>query len=147
MIISINNATDNYILNYEIAKDLIAFIIDQENIIVNEISLILANQESVRKLKLEYFNEDVYTDTITFNVNDPDEPLEGEIYLSADTIYQNAMKLRISYNQEFANVIAHSVLHLIGYDDSTQEEKNEMFELQKKYLKKFNYQEIIFRVE
>lgn len=141
--ININNLTDNFTIDRKIAEDLILFVLMQEKYDANEISLILADDEYVNDLKLQYFDEDVYTDTITFNLNDEEEAVEGEMYLSADRIAQNAGELNIGLDEECANVIVHSVLHLLGYDDSDEEQQSVMFALQDKYLRGFNYKNIL----
>lgn len=138
-----NNITQNFFLNNEIVEKLIHFIVNSEQYKFEEISLILADDNYINEMKKQYFNEDVFTDTITFNVNEENEPIEGEIYLSADRIEQNALDLNIEIDQECANVIIHSLLHLLGYEDYTKKQRQNMFAIQAKYLNKFNYRNIL----
>ena len=53
---------------------------------------IFTDDESLRGLKKQFFDMDVYTDVITFNLEDEGEPLEGEIYISWDRVKDNAIK-------------------------------------------------------
>ena len=138
--------TKNFKIDGKIIEELILSVLIGEKYDAKEISLILADDEYVNQLKLQYFDEDVYTDTITFNVNDDEEAVEGEMYLSADRIFQNANDLKIDINRECANVIIHSVLHLLGYEDSNDEQQKIMFEIQEKYLNQFKYDNIFIKV-
>ena len=67
---------------------------------------------------------------------DPDtgELLLGDIVLSADKISQQAESYGHSVKREYAFLIAHSLLHLIGYDHATSEEAGEMEALQEEIL-------------
>lgn len=141
--LNFNNITKNYHLNSEIAGKIIQFVIDAEQYEVTEISLILTNDDYLNEMKRNYFGEDVLSDTITFNINDEMEPVEGEMYLSAERIEQNAIEMNIAMDQECANVIIHSVLHLLGYEDYNEEQKQNMFKLQNKYLKQLDYQKVL----
>lgn len=97
----------------------------------------------MNKLKKEYYNQDVLTDTISFNLNAPEQPVEGEIYLSGDRIQENAHQFNVEVEYELANVLIHSILHLLGYDDTTQSNKNQMFEIQNRYLEEINFQGLL----
>jgi len=138
-IINITNLTKNFKINGDITEELIISVLTAEKYDAKEVSLILADDEYVNQLKLQYFDEDVYTDTITFNVNDEEEAVEGEMYLSADRIFQNANEMNIDISRECANVIIHSILHLLGYEDSDEAQQKIMFDLQEKYLTQFNF--------
>lgn len=141
--LNFNNITKNYTLNNEIAEKIIRFVIDNEQYEVSEISLILADDDYIGEMKKNYFGEDVLTDTITFNINDETDPVEGEMYLSAERIAQNAQELTISMDRECANVIIHSVLHLLGYEDYEDAQRQNMFKLQEKYLDQVNYNSLL----
>ena len=141
--INITNLTKNFEIDGQIAEDLILAVLMAEKYDAKEVSLILADDEYVNELKLQYFDEDVYTDTITFNVNDEEEAVEGEMYLSADRIFQNAKELNIDISRECANVIIHSVLHLLGYEDSDDEQQKVMFNLQDNYISQFAYEDLL----
>lgn len=141
--INITNLTKNFKIDGKIAEELIISVLMAEKYDAKEISLILADDEYVNQLKLQYFDEDVYTDTITFNVNDEEEAVEGEMYLSADRIFANASEMTIGVDQECANVIIHSVLHLLGYEDSNEDQQKIMFDLQEKYLKEFQFEGLL----
>ena len=101
----------------------------------SEINIIISNDEHLRELKKEFFNIDMYTDVISFNLEDMGDPIEGEIYISWDRINDNAIHYKQSINSELKRILIHGILHLLGYKDKTAEEKSIMSSLEDKYLK------------
>ena len=73
---------------------------------------------------------------MAFNLEENGQDLDGEIYISWDRILENASKLNQSYQNEFKRVLIHGVLHLIGFDDQTDEDKSQMTSLENLYIQK-----------
>ncbi|MEE2859089.1 MAG: rRNA maturation RNase YbeY [Candidatus Neomarinimicrobiota bacterium] len=113
-------------------------ILCDNNIFNGSVTIIISNDDFLRKLKLQFFNQDVLTDVIAFNLEDENDPIEGEIYISFNRVKENAKEYNEKFINEFKRVIIHGCLHLIGFDDSTNEEKKKMTYLENKYL---NYME------
>ena len=101
------------------------------------IHFVIVNDDFLRKMKNKYFNLDVFTDVLAFNLEDESEDIDGEIYISWDRILDNAKKLEIIPNEEFKRILIHGVLHLIGYDDQTDKDKSKMTELENLYMSKY----------
>ena len=98
------------------------------------ISIILSNDAKLLQLKKQYFQQEVLTDVITFNLEEDGDPIDGEIYISLNRIEENALKFKQGIERELKRVIIHGILHLIGYDDQTREEKKKMTRLEDYYL-------------
>ena len=98
------------------------------------VTIIFSNDSKLRKLKKEYFNKDVLTDTISFNLEEEGDPIEGEIYISLERVTENAQTFKQDFIMEYKRVIVHSCLHLLGYDDQFPEEKKEMTQLEDYYI-------------
>ena len=130
----INNYTDKYKFNNEMINTLIKSTINSEGRKINSINIILTDDEFLRKMKKKYFKQDLYTDVISFNLEEQNENIEGEIYISMDRIIDNAKLLKSSINMELKRIIIHGTLHLIGYDDQTNYQKKHMTKLENKYL-------------
>ena len=96
--------------------------------------VIFMSRDDLRRLKQQYFGLDVYTDVIAFHLNEPDEAVEGEIYLSYEQIKYNAVEYVSSNRTELYRVLIHGCLHLCGYEDDTPEHKQEMTKLENHYL-------------
>ena len=98
------------------------------------ISIILTNDEKLQQLNKQYFQKDVLTDVITFNLEEDGDPVEGEIYISFNRVSENAREFKQVTRRELKRVIIHGCLHLLGYDDQSQEGKKEMTRLENHYL-------------
>ena len=98
-------------------------------------SIIFVEKTYLRKMKKDYFKKDLFTDVIAFNLNDKNESIDGEIYLSIEVIKDNAKIYGIEIEEEIKRVLSHGILHLIGYDDDTTEKKNQMTFLEDQSLK------------
>ena len=114
-------------------------ILNSENFTDGNISIVLSNREYLSKLKKDYFNIDVYTDVIAFNLEDKNDCLDGEIYISIDDVIENSNIFSKSFNDEFARILIHGILHLLGYDDKTEIQKDEMSKLENHYLSFLDY--------
>ena len=98
------------------------------------ISIILTNDKKLLQLKNQYFQQNILTDVITFNLEDDGDPIEGEIYISLNRVSENAIKFKQDIGIELKRVIIHGILHLLGYDDQTPEEEKIMIRLEDHYL-------------
>ena len=98
------------------------------------ITIVFSNDSKLRKLKKEYFGKDLFTDTISFNLEEKGDPIEGEVYISLERVSENADIFEQDYIKECKRVIIHSCLHLLGYNDELPEDKTKMTELEDTYL-------------
>ena len=108
-----------------------------------KISIILSNKILLNKLKKDYFDLNHFTDVIAFNLEEDKNPLDGEIYISIDDVLENSGQYKVTFNNEFKRVIIHGLLHLLGFKDETNKQKNEMTQLENINIT-FISEEIIF---
>ena len=98
------------------------------------ISIILTNDKKLLQLKNQYFQQDVLTDVITFNLEEDGDPIDGEIYISLNQVSENAREFKQDTGRELKRVIIHGCLHLLGYDDQTPKGKKTMTCMEDHYL-------------
>ena len=103
------------------------------------ITIIFSNDLKLNKLKKEYFGKDVFTDTISFNLEEKGDSIEGEVYISLDRVSDNANIYKQDFITECKRVIIHGCLHLSGFNDELPEDKTKMMELEERYLSRTIY--------
>ncbi len=101
-----------------------------------KINIIFCNNDKLNSFKQEYFNDDALTDIITFPIKN-DNDLEAEIYISIEMAKINADEFNVSLNNELSRLIVHGVLHLIGFNDDTEDSKKIMFLKQDEIISNF----------
>jgi rRNA maturation RNase YbeY len=89
--------------------------------------------EAMIQLHDDYLNSATTTDIVTFNLNTEEEP-EGDIYICIDEAKRNAKKLKHSIDTELKFLLAHGLLHLIGYNDTDEQSKKIMFNEQQRLI-------------
>jgi probable rRNA maturation factor len=108
-------------------------IIAEGNRLPGDISFIITGDSEIKNINNEFLGHDFNTDVITFDYNKGDI-VAGEIYISKDTVKDNAADYNVSLQEELKRVIIHGVLHLMGMDDSSEEERNAMHEVEDRWL-------------
>ena len=130
----INQKFITYQLNKAKILKIANTIFEGEKILFEKINIILEDDEYLRSLKKQYFNQNFYTDVIAFNLADSGHPIDGEIYISLPRIIDNANKYNSNLNNEFKRIIIHGLLHLCGYNDQTVSDKKNMTNLEDQYI-------------
>ncbi|WP_336962171.1 rRNA maturation RNase YbeY [Chryseobacterium contaminans] len=103
---------------------------------LGEINYIFCDDEYLLKINQDYLQHDYYTDIITFDYV-KGKTISAEIFVSLQRISDNASTLSRDYEDELRRVLAHGILHLIGYKDKTEEEEKEMRRMEDLYLTKY----------
>lgn len=144
----------------EVANEVTEVVLNEEGCEYEcEIEILLTDEDTVRQINNEYRNIDKTTDVLSFpNVDwsepskfDSDEFLDeylvnpdtgmimlGQIVLNNSKIVSQALEYGHSIKREYAFLIAHSMLHLLGYDHMTKEEAMIMEKKQNDYLSMIN---------
>ena len=102
---------------------------------VGTIHYIFCSDERELAVNREFLGHDYYTDVITFDYSTA-STLNGDIFISLDTVRSNAEMVGVSFEQELHRIIIHGVLHLTGQGDKTPETKAQMTEKEEKALAK-----------
>lgn len=92
------------------------------------------NDDELLEMNNRFLNHNYYTDIITFDYS-RGKKISGELFISEDRVVENANKETIPFEQERDRVIAHGVLHLLGFKDKTEQEQEEMRLKEDQFLK------------
>lgn len=100
---------------------------------IGDINIIFCSDNYILDVNIKYLGHDYFTDIITFDYCDKDV-LSGDLFVSIDSVRENAGFYGTSFEDELNRVIVHGILHLIGYDDHTEEEVKQMRAKENYYL-------------
>lgn len=93
--------------------------------IPSEINIIFTSDSYLRDINIKYLSKDYFTDIITFDYVEENN-ISGDLFISIERIKENALSNDLSFKDELDRVIIHGVLHLLGFNDKTDEEKSLM---------------------
>lgn len=107
--------------------------------ITGDLTYIFCNDEYLKEINLKYLNHDYYTDIVTFDYGEG-KIVSGDMFISIDRILENSKLFKCDLNDEFLRVIVHGLLHLIGYKDSSDVEREVMRKVESECI--FMFKEI-----
>ena len=89
---------------------------------IKELNYVFCSDEYLYQMNRDYLKHDTYTDIITFDNSEKKNDIEGDIFVSIDRVRENAKTHTQEIETEMNRVLAHGLLHLMGYKDKTQDE-------------------------
>lgn len=92
---------------------------------IDRLNIIFCSDEELLQINRQFLSHDFYTDIITFDYSSPGW-VHGELYISLDTVAENAKTYQVPLYVELYRVIAHGLLHLCGEKDASDTEKSLM---------------------
>ena len=103
----------------------------------NEIIVNFVGNKSIKKINNDYLKHNYFTDIITFPYNDKRKQIEGELFISLDTVQKNGKIYGSGYKMELARVIIHGCLHLAGFKDASKKEKELIRKKENSYISRY----------
>lgn len=100
---------------------------------IGDIAVIFCSDGYLLDVNRKYLGHDYFTDIITFDYCEG-ERLSGDLFISVDSVRENAFEYGTEFADELNRVMVHGLLHLIGYDDHTEEDVKTMREKENQYL-------------
>lgn len=96
---------------------------------ITQLTYIFCSDDYLLEINKTYLNHDFYTDIITFPYKQANE-IESDVFISIDRVKENADAYKTTFEKELLRVIAHGLLHLMGYKDKTADEQKEMTKME-----------------
>ena len=100
---------------------------------LGQISIIFCSDNYILDINQRFLQHDYFTDIITCDYCEGDR-LSGDLFISVDSVRENSIEYGSSFNDELNRVMVHGILHLIGYDDHTDEDIRQMRSKENYYL-------------
>ena len=116
-------------------KQFLQHLFKKEKTVLVSLKYIFCSDEFLLEVNKQYLKHDYYTDIISFSLGG--HAVEGEIYISIDRVKDNAVTYKTSFKRELHRVIFHGALHLCGYKDKLNEEKEIMRAKEDRYLQEY----------
>lgn len=132
----------HYLTDFQIEEEIqytnwISRIICSEKSTIGELDFIFCNDEYLLKINQDYLEHDTYTDIITFPYSEG-ELISGDIFISVERVAENANTYAVDFNTELRRVMAHGLLHMLGYGDKNDEEAQMMRAKENEKIKLFH---------
>ena len=120
--------------------DWLSRVAESEGYSLSALSYIFCNDQYLLDLNQTYLSHDTLTDIITFDYVEGTE-VSGDIFISVDRLKENAAIFRVSFEEERLRVMAHGLLHLMGYKDKTTEDQEVMSNKENEKIKMFHVEQ------
>jgi probable rRNA maturation factor len=101
-----------------------------------DLSVLFCNDIRMKQLNFQYRKKNETTDVLSFMLGETAHGryLPGDIVISLEKLEENAMRFKVSSDEEFRRLLVHGILHLCGMDHETNREQEPMLQLQEKIL-------------
>ena len=93
------------------------------------INYIFVDDPAIYKINSDFLNHKTYTDIISFDYSEG-SIISGDIFISIDRVNENSNHFYTSFDEELKRVIIHGIFHFIGFQDSTENDKKKMRNLE-----------------
>src|SRR5699024_407975 len=148
MQIDISDQTDKLSTVHEdLLQRVLAFAAEKEKVNATaEVSVTMVTNETIKSLNEQYRHKNEATDVLSFEMDNPMRSTEntaampimlGDIVISYDKVIEQAERYNHSFEREFAFLVLHGFLHLLGYTHDDKEEETVMFQKQETILEDF----------
>jgi probable rRNA maturation factor len=131
-------------------KQVVRYVLAQLDAPQAEVTVLVVGHEAIRSLKREYFDMDVTTDVISFNVSDESAGADGaalaeyDIVVNAEMAAEIAAQRGTEFMPELALYVVHGLLHQLGYDDHTPAKAKRMHVMEDRLLDELGFGKVYF---
>ena len=134
-VIQIGQAAD-WDLPVALLEDAVLAVCREEGVRDGEISLTFLDDNGIRTLNRDYLDRDNPTDVIAFTLNDPEQPVVGDVYVGYEQAVRQSESEDVGLPEELIRLTIHGVLHVLGHDHPTGKDRwaSPMFKLQEEIL-------------
>ncbi|MFN1833821.1 rRNA maturation RNase YbeY [Balneola sp. MJW-20] len=134
-VIELFNTSDQKIpVNQQDLNQAAGLLASQENVSFTLVEVVYVDEDEIININQEYLDRNYVTDIISFSYHEEGDDIEGTLYCCAPRIEEQARELDEDLKKEYMRIFFHGLLHLTGYGDQTEQDKEQMTELENNYL-------------
>ena len=134
--------TDFRINNEAMIASWINSFCQKEGFTIDSLVFAFFSDDGLKNLNIKFLNHDYYTDVISFDESN-NSFIKGNIAVSVDRVKDNANAFSSSFEDELKRVIIHGVLHFMGFNDKTDDEKSLIRKKEDSALKMFHVKQVL----
>ena len=129
--------TDFQIENHRAFSRWLMEVAAAENCLIHDLVFLFVSDQELLAMNKKFLKHNHFTDVITFGELEGDK-ISGNIAISVDRVLDNSKTYGVRFDEELKRVMAHGLLHIIGYNDKTKKEKLTMSQKETDALKMFH---------
>lgn len=137
--LEIENEHEHLTVDLDLLEKILRQTIAGEGFTLTYLGILLSDHATIHEMNREHLGHDYETDVLSFPLLSPSQvahrkTVEGEVYVDLDTAFERAPEFGSTFQEEAFRYVVHGLLHIIGYDDATDEERTHMRRLEDRYL-------------
>ena len=133
--------TNFRIENHKVFSRWLVEVAAAENCLIHDLVFLFVSDQELLAMNKKHLKHYYFTDVITFGELEGDK-ISGNIAISVDRVIDNSKTYAVSFDDELKRVMAHGLLHIVGYNDNTEKEKLIMSQKETDALKMFHVKQV-----
>ena len=133
--------TNFRIENHKVFSRWLVEVAAAENCLIHDLVFLFVSDQELLAMNKKHLKHNYFTDVITFGELEGDK-ISGNIAISVDRVLDNSKTYGVRFDEELKRVMAHGLLHIIGYNDKTKKEKLTMSQKETDALKMFHVKQV-----
>ena len=133
--------TDFRLANKEIFTRWLISVANDEGYLIDTLVFLFVDDKEILEMNKKFLKHDYYTDVITFGDLE-DKKISGDIAISIERVLDNSKTYGVEFEDELKRVMAHGLLHIMGYNDKTSSDKSVMSQKENKAIKMFHVKHV-----
>ena len=133
--------TDFRLANKEVFSRWLISVANDEGYLIDTLVFLFVDDKEILEMNKKFLKHDYYTDVITFGDLE-DKKISGDIAISIERVLDNSKTYAVEFEDELKRVMAHGLLHIMGYDDRKSNDKSVMSEKENKAIKMFHVKHV-----
>ena len=133
--------TDFRLANKEIFSRWLISVANDEGFLIDTLVFLFVDDNEILEMNKKFLKHDYYTDVITFG-DLKGKKISGDIAISIERVLDNSKTYGVEFEDELKRVMAHGLLHIMGYSDKASSDKTVMSKKEKKAIKMFHVKQV-----